>query len=196
MATLSEDANNARSITEEAMSGLGVSLETFGDLSGIVFNLTTGELVAGHQRMRSLKEEGATEWTRQGDIAWIEHPKTGERFAIRLVEWDRQKQRLANLTANNPSIGGDFTDAAIGQLDELAKSAAEEYAALGLDDLARELQKELDAVSGHDEGDGDGNESGPTSDGPVVVIECSGAKQQLSLIARFEKEGLKCRTKI
>lgn len=50
---------NPRSISDEAASGLGVSIEEFGDLSGIVWNAKSGHLVAGHQRVAVLKAKGA-----------------------------------------------------------------------------------------------------------------------------------------
>jgi len=117
---LKADGQNPREISPEALAGLGVSVEEFGDLSGIVWNKRTGELVSGHQRMTALRLAGATVWERKGDAGFITHPKTGERFPIRIVDWPVEKQRLANLTANNPEIAGEFTAAAAAQLETLA----------------------------------------------------------------------------
>jgi len=47
---------NPRRITAEALAGLRASIETFGDLSGIVVNDTTGHIVCGHQRRQVLKD--------------------------------------------------------------------------------------------------------------------------------------------
>jgi hypothetical protein len=55
IAALKADTRNPRSISREAVSGLAVSLETFGPLD-IVFNDSTGELVGGHQRVNALTE--------------------------------------------------------------------------------------------------------------------------------------------
>ena len=46
---------NPRKISAEALAGLKTSLASYGDISGIVWNERTGELVAGHQRVRALK---------------------------------------------------------------------------------------------------------------------------------------------
>ena len=46
-AGLIADPRNPRMITDKAARGLGFSLAEFGDLSGIVFNLRTQQLVAG-----------------------------------------------------------------------------------------------------------------------------------------------------
>ena len=48
---------NPRTITDAALSGLTASLSEFGDLSGIVWNQTSGHLVCGHQRFKALQAE-------------------------------------------------------------------------------------------------------------------------------------------
>lgn len=192
---LKGDPVNPRDIEGKALDGLGVSLETFGDLAGIVFNLTTGELVAGHQRMKKLRAEGLTEWFRGGDSAWLFHPKTGERFEIRLVEWDKTKQRLANLTANNPRIQGDFTEEALAQLREI--DPAELKGPL-LDGLLEDLTAEFDPAEDEpadDDKTGE-DETDRTQTGFMVIVECTDETHQTTLIQRFEKEGLKCRALI
>ncbi len=70
--------------------------------------------------MTALRLAGATVWERKGDAGFIVHPKTSERFPIRIVDWPIEKQRLANLTANNPEIAGEFTAEAAAQLEILA----------------------------------------------------------------------------
>ena len=119
IAVLAPDPKNPRRISEEAARGLATSMEVFGALD-IVFNETTGELVSGHQRVAQLKAAGATEVVREGDRGHIVHPKTGERFVVRFVDWDAVTQRKANIAANNPHIAGTFTPLAIEQLTELS----------------------------------------------------------------------------
>jgi hypothetical protein len=60
---MAADPDNPRAIDDAAASGLAKSLETFGDLS-MVFNLRSGQWVAGHQRIAQLKAAGATEVVR------------------------------------------------------------------------------------------------------------------------------------
>jgi DNA modification methylase len=141
IATLAPDPRNPRKMTDEARAGLGVSLETFGALD-IVFNETTGELVSGHQRVEQLKAAGATDVTRNGDWGFITHPKTGERFPVRFVRWDETKQSMANLVANSPELQGTFSEAALDHLRALEDEV--NFAALGLDRLAAQLERELD----------------------------------------------------
>lgn len=116
---LAPDPINARTITGEAATGLRTSLSKFGDIGGIVFNKKTGHLVTGHQRVARLREAGASMWQMNGSGGYIMHPVTGEKFPVRIVEWDEQTERAANLSANNASIGGDFTADAVKQLGDL-----------------------------------------------------------------------------
>src|SRR5688572_8581402 len=136
-------ADNAREIAEGALEGLGSSMHDFGDLSGIVWNERTGELVCGHQRMDRLRAAGAKGWTRLSQHhGIILHPVTGEKFYIRIVDWDRAKQVAANLTANNPSIAGDFTAAALEQLRALEHDAS--FDAVRLAELERQLAERFE----------------------------------------------------
>ncbi len=143
IAELAADPLNARAIDPDARAGLGVSLTRFGDLSGIVHNRRNGLLVSGHQRMAELVAAGAKEWRQTSEQSGeVKHPKTGEVFGVRIVEWDDETHRLANLTANNPAIQGVFTDAAAEQLAAL--DGAVDYGALRLDALAEQLALDAD----------------------------------------------------
>jgi DNA modification methylase len=150
---LKADPQNARTIEAPALRGLGVSMETFGDLSGIVWNERSGNLVAGHQRMNRLRAAGASEWHREGDRGWIAHPKTGQRFDIRIVDWDATTERMANLTANNPAIQGEFTEEAAAQLAALEDEVAFEVLRLG--ELKEDLDREVKAAEDRQQGNGD-----------------------------------------
>lgn len=96
---------NPREIGVTALAGLQESIEEFGDISGIVLNERTGNLVAGHQRVKALQEK-------YGDLnivdGRIELPN-GDGFSIRLVNWDIIKEKAANIAANNPNLQGEFT---------------------------------------------------------------------------------------
>lgn len=49
MTTLSKSKNNPRKITKSALAELKKSLEEFGDISGVVHNLETGDVLGGNQ---------------------------------------------------------------------------------------------------------------------------------------------------
>jgi DNA modification methylase len=142
---LQPDPHNARRISPEALTGLGVSMATFGDIATIVWNARTGHLVAGHQRMEQLRAAGATTWQRNGEGGEIVHPKTGERFAVRIVDWDETTERAANLTANNPAIAGEYTAEALAQLKAIDDDV--DYAGLRLDALQATLDAALPVTS-------------------------------------------------
>ncbi len=157
LAELAPDPDNPRFISDEALMGLEASVADFGDLSGIVWNQRTGQLVTGHQRVSALKRAGATTWhylddkTERGlPPSVIIHPGTGERFPIRIVDWDEITQRKANLVANSRAIAGEYTAAALEQLKQLEDDAR--FSALRLDELQAQLRHDLDAQAG---GNGD-----------------------------------------
>jgi hypothetical protein len=136
--------DNPREIDSANLEGLGYTMAEFGDLSGITWNRRTGELTTGHQRMERLEAAGARTWVEVSDDAgYIEHPRTGERFTIRIVDWDRQKQLAANIIANNPHLQGQFTTEVVGQLEQLRDEKAFAEAQLGrlLEDLAEDEEK-------------------------------------------------------
>lgn len=105
---LSPNPNNPRSATEEKLRQLKTSLEEFGDLSGIVFNVVTGNLVTGHQRTKDLDESSAVVYTkkyskptRTGTVAEGYILFAGEKLAYREVSWeDRHREMAANIAAN------------------------------------------------------------------------------------------------
>lgn len=194
--TLHSDPDNARVIQAKAQHGLKSSVTKFGDLSGIVFNDLSGELVCGHQRVRVLRRLGVKEWTRVNETeGYIEHPETHARFKIRIVEWDDVTARAANLAANSPQIAGEYTDEAIDQIREIEAQLGEDFQDLAFGDLAAQLEKDLRKASRnmHLDDEGSEDESGDVTDTFMVVIECETEEQQRELIERFTKEDLKVR---
>jgi len=136
LADLKAAGYNPRTITPEALSGLGYSMAEFGDISGIVLNSRTGRLVAGHQRVKSLRE-------RYGDLAiedgMIRTPE-GHAFRVRVVDWPESKERAANIAANSPTIAGDFTEDLDDLLRQIAGEEPEIMAELHLDELLRDIE--------------------------------------------------------
>lgn len=191
IATLAPDPVNPRDIGPGALEGLGISIREFGDLSGIVFNVRTKQLVCGHQRVRALADAGAAEWRRDGDAAWVEHPDSGERFAIRLVDWDETRQRMANLVANNPEIGGHYTEAALDQIKSLENEI--DFSGLMLPELEAKLAREFKRAE---------EQAGADANAPemkaqyLVMVTCESDRQQAQLLEELAKRGLKVRALI
>lgn len=141
---LTPDPKNPRRITRKSARALGKSLKTFGDVAGITYNVTTGQLVAGHQRVKDLTAKGGRLEIRElesppdgiDDVqAVIVFPNGDDEFPVRLVEWDEAKQALANLSANNPLISGEYTGAVTDIIEGLHAEHGDLVDGLRLDDL-------------------------------------------------------------
>jgi len=132
---------NPRSMDAESAAGLQTSLAEFGDISSIVLNKRTGFLVAGHQRVAALT-------VLYGDLPIADGVITtpaGERFAVRVVDWPKEKADLAMIAANNAYIAGDFTEG----LRDITAGLEEQFAdltkRLRFDDLLDNMPVEPEA---------------------------------------------------
>jgi len=130
---------NPRKISGESMAGLKTSLAQFGDIAGLTWNRATGHMVAGHQRLTSLKALYGDRLEIREEVNgsfWIVSPD-GEKFALRVVDWTEEQERAANVAANNPHIAGEF-DGTIGELlAQIEADDAELFESLRLGDLLK-----------------------------------------------------------
>jgi hypothetical protein len=113
LADLNPNPRNPRKITEKKLEMLRKSLDEFGDLSGLVFNIRTQQLEGGHQRTKALPLDSdiiITQRydipTRTGTVAEGHVLIAGEKFKYREVDWDEDKAKAANIAANKH--GGDW----------------------------------------------------------------------------------------
>ncbi len=105
---------NPRKITAKMFTLLGETIKEFGDLSGIVVNTKTNEVVGGNQRTAFFKQnekdceivinERFEKPTEQGTVATGHVLFNGEKFSYREVFWDSTKSDRANIIANK--VGG------------------------------------------------------------------------------------------
>jgi site-specific DNA-methyltransferase (adenine-specific) len=108
--TLTPAPYNPRKITDKQLGMLAKSMAEFGDLSGIVRNVKTGNLVGGHQRIKNLDPSwpiiSAPHTDNTGTVAlgYIETPSG--RWQYREVDWPEKKEAAANIAANQH--GGEF----------------------------------------------------------------------------------------
>lgn len=130
---------NPRIITDEQLSRLKKALHEFGDLSGIVFNRKTGNLVGGHQRLKCLppdaiiKKEKLKKPSRTGTTATGTITIDNEQYTYREVNWDEAKEKAANIAANQH--GGEFDDDKLSVLlKELSEAPDFDIGLLGFDD--------------------------------------------------------------
>ena len=79
---------NPRKITDEALGRLTKSLAEFGNIQPITWNVRTGNVVGGHQRLKVYKAMGKTE------------------VDVWAVDLDEQKEKAANIALNK--LSGEF----------------------------------------------------------------------------------------
>lgn len=138
-------AYNPRLMKDGAKKGLKQSLKTFGDLSGIVFNRTTGNLVTGHHRLDQLRElygEGL-ELVQAPNGQGILTAPNGDTFPVRMVEWDLPKEMAANVTANNTGIQGRFTDGLQPLLWKIKESMNQTFSDLQLHNMVKHAKSRI-----------------------------------------------------
>lgn len=116
LSQLSGNPKNPRRISDKKLELLKKALGEFGDLSGIIFNRTTGHLVGGHQRVMVLPKDAKVVITknyetptRTGTVAEGFVEIEGERFTYREVEWTEPKEKAANIAANKGAGEWDFS---------------------------------------------------------------------------------------
>lgn len=165
LADLVPASYNPRTITEEAIQGLGESLGRFGVLAHIVWNERTGNIVGGHQRHRKLTEMGETET----DVVVVDlHPS--DEIAL-------------NIVLNSRHIKGDFAQGAIEALRVAESQAGQIFSDLKLDDLLAKLEKKVkkpkEKQGQQDWVDADHLNENSDMIEPLVVCPKCGSKWQL-----------------
>lgn len=125
---------NPREISDAARAGLRYSMESFGDLSGIVWNERNGKLVAGHQRVRELVEAGA-----RFSNGALTLDDSGLEFDIRVVDWPEDKHVEAMVVANSETIAGRWTFRARDHLASIRERNAQLFERLRLSSLSGSL---------------------------------------------------------
>lgn len=193
-AELLGDGANPRKITDESAAGLRASLKRFGDLSGIVFNRRTGELVTGHQRMEQVRAEYGDRDIEVIDAAaglyGIRIDDT-HYFPVRVVEWTQAKQRAANVAANNQKLQGTFTGELATYLLSVEAELSEEMPGVLDDCLLLELMAAgLDTT--------DATEDEPAKEVAItesyqVIVQCASEEHQREIYDRLTGEGLSCK---
>lgn len=159
---------NPRTITDNALSGLGYSIEEFGDIASIVINKRTGNLVSGHQRIKALQDKyGDLEIIVINnevikDFSVIVTPESI--FLVRQVDWPVEKEKAANIAANNPHIAGSFTPDLADILGEIKGDLPDLYDGLMLEPLLLDVPEV--------EIENSGNSGGGNSDKSEAMITC------------------------
>lgn len=113
---LKPNPKNPRTVTPAKLTMLAKALAEFGDLSGIVFNRKSKQLVGGHQRSKLLTDKSKITITKSydkatatGTVAEGYIKFNGERLIYREVSWGPAKEKAANIAANKGAGEWDFT---------------------------------------------------------------------------------------
>ena len=135
---------NPRKISDQQYGQLQSTLAELGDLSGIVHDLNSDEIIGGNQRSdvfdvnyckieltHEMDEPDEQGTVGQGYIQW-----QGKRYAYRQVRWTPEQCEKANIVANK--AGGDW------DFEELANSFdLDDLMAWGFDDIG-EIAEAMD----------------------------------------------------
>lgn len=135
VSSLAKNSRNPRRISKDDFKNLVMSIERYGDLSGIVKNLTTGQLVGGHQRVEAFKSLGDPpiqivekfeQPNSKGTVARGFVVLGDEKYSYREVQWDGIMETQANIAANR--IQGEWDSELLAELtaelDALGRDAA------------------------------------------------------------------------
>jgi hypothetical protein len=85
-------AYNPRNISDDAFKGLVESIKRFGMPQPLVVNKSNNILISGHQRLKAASEIGMA------------------KVPVIYVELNDKDEKILNVTLNNPSIQGHFTE--------------------------------------------------------------------------------------
>lgn len=107
-------SKNPRKITKKQLEQLKANIEELGDLSGIVHDLNSDEIISGNQRSKIIDinscniviTEKYDEPTKQGTVAWGFVEWDSQKLSYRQVRWNEEQRKKACVTAN--ALGGDW----------------------------------------------------------------------------------------
>lgn len=186
---------NPRKITDAQLSALAKAMAEFGDLSGIVFNISTGTVIGGHQRIKNLDPEWPVKKKTKKDstgtvaVGHIETP-WGE-FTYREVDWPEEKEKAANIAANKH--GGVFD---IPKLAEILTELNDGEFDMSLTGFDPDEFQALTSTYTDGEGTG-GNDDTPPEEPPEdnyaeqygVIVLCENEGHQEEVYNRLHEEG-------
>lgn len=187
---------NPRMITRDNARALGHSLREFGDISGIVWNKRTGFLVAGHQRLDTLKAQhgvGTLDFEVLSEEAAIIRTPDGNTFDVRIVDWDEHKERAANLAANSPTLAGEFTTDVEALLTAVQHHQPELSADLRLDELMAAISAAGTPASTTSRAPDSAAEPSMGGVQYQVVVTARDEQEQGRIVEEMEARGLTCR---
>ena len=118
-------SKNPRKISESQLEQLKQNIQELGDLSGIVHDLNTDEIISGNQRSKVININECeieivkqyNEPNEQGTIAFGFVIFENQRLNYRQVRWNDKQREKACITAN--ALGGDWDYKILEEFDDL-----------------------------------------------------------------------------
>lgn len=183
---MKEFHKNPRKLSDEQRAQLEENMRLLGDISGIVHDLNTGEIIGGNQRSKVIDIEKANivitedynKPDKQGTVALGYVEWEGQKWNYRAVRWDEKTRERANITAN--SLGGDWDWEILNSewdTDLLSDWNVE------IPSVHKPHTDEDDAESFNDDGIEGKSQYG-------VIIMAKDSAEQEKLFNRFNEEGL------
>lgn len=113
---LKEFSKNPRKISEKQFTELQQWLDELGDLSGVVHDVNSNQIISGNQRTKAFNLEDCeikiiekyNKPTRTGTVALGYVIYKGEKFSYRQVKWTKKQCDKANIIANKAGGEWDF----------------------------------------------------------------------------------------
>jgi hypothetical protein len=162
---------NHRRHPQKQRDAVAASIRDLGFLRSVTVNKTTGNLIDGHERVWQALSDGQP----LIDVEYVELTEAEERLALAVLD------KTTEMAEVDPEA-----------LDALLRE---------IETCEAELQALL-AEMANDAGlyqSGEGEDDGGTQEVPEsyqILVECDGEAQQVSLLSRFQKEGIRCRSLI
>jgi len=183
---------NPRKISDKQLELLDKSMKEYGDLSGIVFNVATGNIIGGHQRTKLLNPEAIIQKESYQDetgTTAIGYVITSEgKFSYREVNWTEQKEKAANIAANKGGGEWDFT-----KLKDLMEDLDDGQFDLELTGFDTQEIENLMTFVSEDKKNESKDLSDRISTSFKIEIECESELLQEDLFNEFQQRGFKCR---
>jgi ParB-like chromosome segregation protein Spo0J len=164
------NSRNARAHSDAQVAELAISIARFGFVNPVLID-KAGVLIAGEGRYRAARRLG------------LSHVP-----AIELSDLSDAQAQALGLADNRIALNSSWDDEILRSVLEGLGAAGEEIAGLGFDD--NELGTAIEAATKRN----DDADTSPQLEGLSysIVIRCMGENNQRELLARFEREGLKC----
>lgn len=181
-------SKNPRKISEAQLEQLKQNIQELGDLSGIVHDLNTDEIISGNQRSKVININECEieivkqydEPNEQGTIALGFVVFENQRLNYRQVRWNDKQREKACITAN--ALGGEFDYDIL--LENWDITELENWGIKDLENKIESEDKEKKEIKDLSE------QLQPTY---KLEIECSNESELQSLYEEITERGLLCR---